>query len=193
MMGGSWGEHVCMEMALGEGLVLSVFLLLVETVRHPEITKILESSVPEEEGHVEFGERETREWLARHPEDRKFLLAQIVLQHLALRAIRGFVERKVAAVLGRDHPVMRKFPAFYDHAVEKAGARVVALGISEVPPAALVGWRKAGLLLLLPGMKLIRKFGRRFTGQKRLLTATYLEDPVVRAESARNAKAPDSV
>ena len=25
MMGGSWGEHVALEMALGEGLVLSVF------------------------------------------------------------------------------------------------------------------------------------------------------------------------
>src|SRR4051812_29437722 len=41
MMGGSWGEHVTIEMALGEGLVLSVFYALAQTIDHPEIRKIL--------------------------------------------------------------------------------------------------------------------------------------------------------
>src|SRR3954462_5278479 len=63
MMGGSWGEHVAIEMALGEGLVLTVFYaLIVTTGSNPEISRILETSAPEEERHVEFGERETKAW-----------------------------------------------------------------------------------------------------------------------------------
>ena len=32
MMGGIWGEHVAIEMALGEGLVLGVFYALIDTI-----------------------------------------------------------------------------------------------------------------------------------------------------------------
>src|SRR4051794_2204621 len=56
MMGGSWGEHVALEMAIGEGLVLGVFYAMADTIPHPEIRKILEQAVGEEERHVEFGE-----------------------------------------------------------------------------------------------------------------------------------------
>src|SRR5207244_168903 len=55
MMGRSWGEHVAIEMALGEGLVLSVFYALEDTIGNPEIQKILSSAIVEEERHVEFG------------------------------------------------------------------------------------------------------------------------------------------
>src|SRR6185437_8451616 len=48
MMGASWGEHVALEMALGEGLVLAVFYALADTIGSPEIKKILESAISEE-------------------------------------------------------------------------------------------------------------------------------------------------
>src|SRR5689334_21450481 len=37
MMGSTWGEHVALEMALGEGLVLGVFYAMAETIVQPEI------------------------------------------------------------------------------------------------------------------------------------------------------------
>src|SRR5688572_13350281 len=36
MMGNSWGEHVAIEMALGEGLVLGVFYAMIDTIPDPE-------------------------------------------------------------------------------------------------------------------------------------------------------------
>src|SRR5262249_28994891 len=37
LMGGDWAEHVAMEMALGEGLVLQAFYAIIETVEQEEI------------------------------------------------------------------------------------------------------------------------------------------------------------
>ena len=41
LMGGDWAEHVAMEMALGEGLVLQAFYAMIETVDDEEIVAIL--------------------------------------------------------------------------------------------------------------------------------------------------------
>jgi 1,2-phenylacetyl-CoA epoxidase catalytic subunit len=101
MMGGSWGEHVAMEMALGEGLVLAVFYALVDTTQgHPEIHRILTSAASEEERHVEFGERETRAWLQAHPADRRRLLALALVQTVAMRVLKRFVVRKLRSEVG---------------------------------------------------------------------------------------------
>jgi len=41
LMGNDWAEHVAMEMALGEGLVLQAFYAMIETVDEPEVVAIL--------------------------------------------------------------------------------------------------------------------------------------------------------
>src|SRR3954462_8858849 len=41
LMGSDWAEHVAMEMALGEGLVLQAFYAMIETVDEPEVKAIL--------------------------------------------------------------------------------------------------------------------------------------------------------
>src|SRR4051794_29033770 len=53
MMGGDWGEHVALEMAVGEGLVLQAFYAMIETIDNEEIVAILKRGVKQEERHVE--------------------------------------------------------------------------------------------------------------------------------------------
>lgn len=176
MMGGSWGEHVAIEMALGEGLVLSVFYAMAETIDQPEIRKILESSLADEEKHVDFGEKETRDWLRAHPSDRLLLLGQALVQALALRWIQRFVVRRLTRLVGERHPVLSSFGGFYEHVVHMFELRVERLGLSDRPLREMGLMRKTFVLGALPFMKL-RAF--LFSGRRKLLTETYLSDPWV--------------
>jgi hypothetical protein len=45
LMGNDWAEHVSMEMALGEGLVLQAFYAMIATVDEDDITAILKRGV----------------------------------------------------------------------------------------------------------------------------------------------------
>src|SRR5277367_1929414 len=71
LMGNDWAEHVALEMALGEGLVLQAFYAMIDTVDEPEVVAILKRGVKQEERHVEFGEQQTmkaiegKPWLKR--------------------------------------------------------------------------------------------------------------------------------
>jgi hypothetical protein len=168
MMGGTWGEHVCLEMALGEGLVLTIFYALATTIADDDIRKIVESACLDEERHVRFGETETLAWLARYPEDRKTLLGQALLQWIAMRWLKSFALKKLPA----GHPVLEKFPAFYDHTLEKFDLRVRKLGLSDRSLREIPGFARALLILLLP----LRTFVMRRRRPKRLLTKTYLDD-----------------
>lgn len=168
MMGGTWGEHVCLEMALGEGLVLTVFYALATTVADDEITKIVESACLDEERHVTFGETETMAWLARFPGDRKALLGQALLQWIAMRKLRNFALKKLPA----GHPVLERFPAFYDHTLEKFDLRVRKLGLSDRSLREIPWLSRLGLIAALP----FRTFAMRRLRPRRLLTKTYLAD-----------------
>ncbi len=173
MMGGSWGEHVCLEMALGEGLVLTIFYALASTVADEDIRKIIESACLDEERHVAFGETETLAWLARFPADRKTLLGQALLQWIAMRKLKNFALKK----LPPGHPVLEKFPAFYDHTLEKFDLRVRKLGLSDRPLREISGFSRLGLILALP----FRTAWMRFRRPKRLLTEIYLDDEWIRS------------
>ena len=67
MMGDDWAEHVCLEMALGEGYVLNVLYALIDTLDHDEIRAILVRATRQEERHVAFGEAETRKAIHDEP------------------------------------------------------------------------------------------------------------------------------
>ncbi|HTL34762.1 MAG TPA: ferritin-like domain-containing protein, partial [Kofleriaceae bacterium] len=52
MMGGSWPEHVALEMAQGEGFVLQAFYAVIDTLDHKPTVDILKRAVKQEERHV---------------------------------------------------------------------------------------------------------------------------------------------
>jgi len=184
MMGGSWGEHVTLEMALGEGLVLTAFYALQDTIDHPEIRKILDQAVTEEERHVEFGERETAAWCQAHPGDRRFLLGQALLQLTALRFLKRFVGKKLAENGGTTHSVLSQFDRYYDHVIWGFERRIDLLGLADRPVGAFSVGARAYILGSLP----LRIVGRRLLGllKRRVrLTDHYLQDPIVLHESRR--------
>ena len=81
------------------------------------------------------------------------------------------------------HPVLEKFPAFYDHTVEKFDLRVRKLGLSDRPLREIPWIVRAVLIGMLP----IRTTLMRFFRPKRLLTKTYLNDAWIRASAAADA------
>src|SRR5690606_3549098 len=169
-----------LEMALGEGLVLTIFYALASTVDHAEIRSIIESAIVDEEKHVVFGERETAAWLRNFPADRKALLAQALLQWMAMRKLRNYALKK----LPKKNPVLAKFPVFYDHTLAKFESRVLKLGLSDRPLREISPLERAALLISLP----FRTFWMRRTRPKRLLTSVYLADPWVRDAGASSAE-----
>ena len=185
MMGKSWGEHVALEMALGEGLVLAIFYAMTDTIPQPEIKKILETATKDEETHVEFGEKETIDWLAKNPHHRSLLLGQALLQIWALSKLKRFVLKRLKSGANANHPVLERFGDFYDHVLKTFERRVEKLGLlshplSETPIG--VKLRAFGALLLWQIQSRIP-----FRGGK-LLTSTYLEDPILAAERTRFRK-----
>lgn len=181
MMGSSWGEHVVLEMALGEGLVLGVFYAMADTIPDKDIHKILIQAAAEEERHVEFGERESEAWLKQHPESRNFLLSQALVQVWVLQKLKKFVVRQVSKQLDPKHPVLSHFEAFYDHTLKCFEARVEKLGLSSKPIRQLTFWDKLKLIAPLPFRVLREKL--RF--KTPLLTETYLTDPALESEEKR--------
>jgi hypothetical protein len=181
MMGSSWGEHVVLEMALGEGLVLGVFYAMADTIPDPRIQKILNLAAVEEERHVEFGERETIEWLRVHPGSREFLLGQAWVQTWVLRKLKKFILKKLAAKFPVTHPVFKQFDAFYDHSLRSFELRIERLGLTAVPLRQMTTGQKFKLIAPLP----FRIFREKLKRRAPLLTETYLDDPTLRAEMLR--------
>ncbi|HSA60439.1 MAG TPA: ferritin-like domain-containing protein [bacterium] len=176
MMGHSWGEHVAIEMALGEGLVLGVFYAMIETIEDPEIQRILSTSVVEEERHVEFGEKQTMAWLTKHPAARPLLLGQALVQLWGLRFVKRFVNQTLKKKAAGGHPVLGRFDAFYEHSLRCFELRIQRLGLSEVPPRGLSAATKIGLIALLP----FRMLWARIRFKTPLLTKSYLDDPAIK-------------
>ena len=172
MMGGSWGEHVAIEMALGEGLVLNAFYAMEDTIAQPEIHKILQAAVLEEERHCAFGERETVTWLASHPADRKLLLGLALMQVFALRLLKRYVIGLIRRQSGENHAVLSQFDAFYDKTLQGFELRIERLGLTTKPLSRMGLGEKLVLVAAIP----LRKLARR---RERLLTSTYLKDPAL--------------
>jgi hypothetical protein len=188
LMGGDWAEHVAMEMALGEGLVLQAFYAVIETVEQDEIVAILRRAVKQEERHVEFGEQRTMRAIEGKPWLKRRLLG------LALVTLWGVsrLETVMKSRLPMDHPALSQLPALVRHSVRVAETRLTRIGLIDRPLASISAPRKllyvaeaylgkllGGLLgfvlsiLLLP----LRAVG--LLRPKRL-TETYLDDPLVR-------------
>jgi hypothetical protein len=173
MMGDDWAEHVFLEMALGEGYVLTVLYALIDTIDDEEIRGILRRATRQEERHVAFGESETMKAIAKHPRLRGRLLGLALWSLLGVSALARAVEQK------REHPVLERFPGFLRHVHATSERRLERLGVLEgrvstIPLAAR--WSKMLLSAAEHGVR------RLWPWKRSLLTRTYLSDERLRSE-----------
>lgn len=195
MMGESWEEHVALEMALGEGLVLLAFYALIDTVDEPEIVSILKRGVRQEERHVDFGEAQTMKAVARDPGLKGRLVGQALVQLWAVRQLGDLMKRR----LPMDHPVLGRLPEVLRHAASMTELRLMRMGLLEAPLSELPARQKLalvaesyaakakGALSELP-RKPLRALG---LFRPKRLTDTYLDDPLVKGVAGADAGAVD--
>lgn len=183
----NWEEHVTMEMAIGEGLVLQCFYAMIDTIDHEEIVAILRRGVKQEERHVAFGEERTMRALRDKPRVRTRLLGQAVVTSIAVARIEAYMKKN----LPEDHAVLRQLPAFTRHTLAMMETRLIRMGLIDRPLSSLSVLDKARLVALSFGEKAVvgaakTLLGPLGFGKERRLTDTYLDDPDVR----HNPKAP---
>jgi hypothetical protein len=196
MMGDDWPEHVAIEMATGEGFVLTAFYALIDTLDHPEAVNILERATRQEEGHVEFGERECMKLIAERPTLRSQLLGANLVWMWGVRRLARYIEKR----LPQAHPVLSQLAPFLAHALRCAELRIERMGLCEGRLSQLSAARRAALLCELAGSKVVHGALRAaraplalvpFASSRTRLTDTYLDDPAVRAVMRERAPASD--
>lgn len=184
MMGDDWAEHVCLEMALGEGYVLAVLYALIDTIEAEDIRSILRRATRQEERHVAFGESETAKAVAREPRLRKRLLG------LSLWSLEGvsILARGVQHRSDDEHPVLRQFPEFLAHVRRTTEVRLARLAILEGSVDDIPFPSRWGKMLPSAAGHLLRRL---WPARRPLLTKTYLTDErltrlTLRSEVAAN-------
>lgn len=189
MMGGSWAEHVALEMAAGEGFVLMAFYAIIDSLDHQPTVDILKRAVKQEERHVEFGEQQTmkavegREWLRRR------LLGLMLVSLWGVRRLAGFMGKR----LPPDHPVLRRLPEFLALTNRCAELRMMRMGLIDKPLAEMGRMNKAALVVEAYGGKALGALLSLVTlplkllplwPRKKRLTDVYLDDPHIKEPPA---------
>ena len=182
MMGGSWAEHVALEMAQGEGFVLMAFYAIIDTLDHKPSVDILRRAVKQEERHVEFGEQQTMKVVEGRPWLRRRLLGLSLVSMWGVRRLAAFMRDR----LPKDHPVLRHLPQFLELTNRCAELRLRRTGLLDRPLAELGGARRALLVAEAYGGKALGALASLVTlplrllpfwPKKKKLTETYLADP----------------
>lgn len=184
LMGGDWAEHVALEMALGEGLVLQAFYAMIATVDNEEIAAILKRGVRQEERHVEFGEQQTQKAIQGKPWLRRRLLGLALVSLWGVSKLESFMKSR----LPQDHPALKQLPDLVRHSIRMADVRFQRIGLSERPLSELSALAKIALVIeayggkLLGGLLSIPAIPLKLLGflRPKRLTDTYLTDPLVR-------------
>ena len=189
MMGGSWAEHVALEMAQGEGFVLQAFYAVIDTLDHKPSVDILRRAVKQEERHVEFGEQQTakaiegKDWLRRR------LLGLSLVSMWGVKRLARYMEKR----LPPGHTVLKHLPKFLDHANHCAELRLRRIGVLDRPLAELSAAKRAALVVEAYGGKavgglvsLLATPLRVLPGwpKRKRLTDTYLDDQHITAVKA---------
>ena len=185
MMPGTFEEHVCLEMAQGEGFVLAALYAVIDTLDQPAIREILVRAVRQEERHVDFGERRTVLALQARPGLRRQLLGLSLVSAWGVRKLGQFMRARLPA----DHPVLRQLPAFLDFTLQTSEQRLLRMGVLDRPFAELsLAARAAALGAAYLGA--VVKAPLRFFRRPRRLTETYLQDPQLqsRADAAEQER-----
>jgi hypothetical protein len=170
-MGRDFAEHVCTEMAVGEGMVLAVLQALIDTVDDPAVVRLLEGTAQQEERHVAFGEQQTLALVRADPALGPSLLGMNLLSLIALPRLARHIQRR----LGTEHEVLGQSGAFLRHLVRLTELRLQRLGVLDGPLAGLSTLRRAWLIV----RAMARRHWVRWRRTPRL-TDTYLEDPLLR-------------
>lgn len=170
----TWEEHCALEMAQGEGFVAMIFYALLATLDDEKMVKKLDFAARQEEGHIEFGEEQTKKLLERDPGWRKRLLG---LHLLSLWAIKRF-EKWIARRVDMNHPVMSQLPQYLDKIIAVTELRLTRLGMLHKPLREMGGFEKFGAIC----RSLAWKFGRKLAfwnwfRRKPRLTDIYMNDP----------------
>ena len=181
MMPSSFEEHVCLEMALGEGFVLMALYAVIDTVDHDEIRSILTRAVKQEERHVEFGEERTALAIRERPALRRRLLGLSLVSMWAVRRLAGFMRSRLPP-----HEVLSQLPAFLEATLISAEKRLLRMGVLAVPLAGMTALEKSLAVAEAYGTSLLQT-PLRLLPRKRL-TETYLRDPSIRSDLREAAK-----
>jgi bacterioferritin (cytochrome b1) len=190
MMGGSWAEHVALEMAQGEGFVLMAFYGIIDALDHKPSVDILRRAVKQEERHVEFGETETAKAIAGKAWLRRRLLGLSLVSMWGVGKLATYIDKRVnPAGVGAPHPVMKHLPAFLALSNQCAETRLRRIGVLDRPLVQLGGFKRAALVAEAYGGKALAGLFSLITWPLRLLpfwpkkkrlTDIYLRDPHVR-------------
>jgi len=184
MMGGSWAEHVALEMAQGEGFVLMAFYAMIDSLDHKPSVDILRRAVKQEERHVEFGELQTMKAIEGRGWLRRRLLGLSLVSMWGVTRLAGFMHKRLPA----DHPVLTRMPEFLALTNRCAETRLRRMGLLDRPLAELGRGKRAALVAEAYGGKLLGALGSLITFPLRILpfwpkrkrlTDTYLADPHV--------------
>jgi bacterioferritin (cytochrome b1) len=185
MMGGSWAEHVTLEMAQGEGFVLMAFYAMIDSLDHKPSVDILRRAVKQEERHVEFGELQTMKAIEGKPWLRRRLLGLSLVSMWAVTRLAGFMQKR----LPKDHPVLSRLPEFLALSNKCAETRLRRMGLLDRPLAELGTAKRAALVTEAYGGKALGGLFSLVTlplrilpfwPKKKRLTDTYLADPHIR-------------
>ena len=183
MMGGSWAEHVALEMAQGEGFVLMAFYATIDTLDHKPSTDILRRAVKQEERHVEFGENETRKAIEGKAWLRRRLLGLSLVSMWGVRRLAAYMGKRMPA----DHPVLKFLPQFLALSNKCAETRLRRIGVLDRPLSEMGTFKRAALVAEAYGGKALGGLASLVTLPFRLLpwfrrkrlTDIYLDDPHV--------------
>ena len=169
-MGRDFAEHVSTEMAVGEGMVLSVFQALIDTVEEPTVVRLLEGAARQEERHVSFGEQQTLALVQKEPALADVLLGMNLLSLLALPRLARHIQRK----LGTEHEVLSQAEPFLAHVVALTELRLKRMGLLKGSLSELGKLRWTWLVFRAQLHRQLARFRR-----TRRLTDTYLLDPAL--------------
>ena len=171
--GATFEEHCLLEMAVGEGFVLTAIYAFIDTLPEGEIRTLMTGLARQEEGHVNFGEEQTIKSLARRPGLARHLLGLTLVAMLGVRAIARYTGKRYG-----DHPVLKQMPAFLAHSNAVTELRLRRLGVIDRPLASLGRAERASLMTRAGASR----YARALNPLRRKpvpLTKSYLTDPSI--------------
>lgn len=177
--GGTFLEHTCLEMALGEGFVLMAIYALIDTLPDSEVRNLLVGLSRQEEAHVSFGEEQTVRGLRRDPAKARHLLGLAMVSFAGIRRLGSWMRRRYGG-----HPVLSQMPGFLGAVIDAAELRLGRIGVVRRPVATISAGERGAMM----ASSVARRYGRALNPFRRKpepLTETYLRDPTLRARLAR--------
>jgi len=177
--GGTFLEHTCLEMALGEGFVLMAIYALIDTLPDSEVRNLLVGLSRQEESHVSFGEEQTKRGLERDRAGARHLLGLALVSFVGIGRLGSWMRKRYAG-----HPVLFQTPGFLAAVVAAAELRLRRIGVLRGRVADIPAGERAAMM----AASVARRYGRAlnpFRSKPEPLTETYLRDPTLRARLAR--------